>query len=65
MENVIKEEDMRLKAYPTVKDTPNRKVRKGDRARTFLHNKAVTRNLARHRKMLRELAADVVEEEVE
>lgn len=37
-------------AYPTVKDTPNRKMRKGKRGSTFAHNKAqgrVERNARR------------------
>lgn len=38
------------KAYPTEKDTPSRKVRKGDRNKTFVLNKAANRKLLKARK---------------
>ena len=46
------------KAYLTVKDTPSRKTRKGDRIRTFLLNKNANKRLKKARKA----AAEATEE---
>jgi hypothetical protein len=42
------------KPYPNEKNTPNRKTRKGERAKTFLANKAAGRKLRNARKAERD-----------
>jgi hypothetical protein len=50
--------------YPTEKDTPNRKTRKGERAKVFLANKEANRKLQRARKAAREALLEAQEETV-
>jgi hypothetical protein len=42
------------KPYPTEKDTPNRRARKGSRRATFLANKVANRLLIKARKEVRD-----------
>lgn len=41
------------KAYKTVKDTPSRKQRKGQRAATFAHNKGASKESRKARREAR------------
>ncbi len=49
------------KPYPNAKNTPNRKVRKGDRNRTFVLNKAAGRLARKARRDARNARLEEVE----
>jgi hypothetical protein len=48
--------------YPTKKETPNRKTRKGDRAKVFLTNKNLAKKLRKERLAARKEAEETLEE---
>jgi hypothetical protein len=48
--------------YPTEKDTPSRKARKGMRTKVFVTNKGLNAKLRRERKAAREAAEEALEE---
>jgi rRNA processing protein Gar1 len=50
------------KPYLTVKDTPNRKTRKGERVKIFLANKEANRKLQKARKAEKEARLAAQEE---
>jgi hypothetical protein len=47
--------------YPSEKEVPNRKTRKGERAKIFLANQAASRKLRKARKEAREALLEVQE----
>lgn len=49
------------KPYLTVKDTPNRKTRKGERTKIFLANQAAGRKLQKARKEAKEALLEAQE----
>jgi hypothetical protein len=51
--------------YPNEKEVPNRKTRKGERAKIFLANKAASRKLRKARQEARQTALDAQEETTE
>lgn len=53
------------KPYLTVKDTPNRKTRKGERVKIFLTNQAASKKLRKARKEAREALLAAQEEPTE
>jgi len=53
------------KPYPTDKDTPNRRARKGSRRATFLANKVANRLLVKARKEVRDAKLEAVAKEAE